>query len=370
MGIELVRKNSRHIDEFVTFDNKVYPKSEIPDDVLEEYALQRYNYITPQSEFVTDQGQVLVSDQTLIYFGQHLFYPARSINQLNANEQWLSAKKGLNDKVYAGYKFLSGEDHYLNSVTLMRRLGSYETPGKLGPSPKHITIQCIRTGSTEWEDLSTLQMPVLTFMSDGAIDYGNMIDIPATAFRVVIDEWYPGVEPDMFVGLYRLFFLTTPANFIRLPKLDTFNSDYVYAYRKNQKKELSLPKGEPEQQPAPQDTPQIQVSQSAGVDATPDRYLITPYTHIEQINLENIPESVLQVVSPDDDMRTMDIRINAPETGQIYIDTTYSSSTLHIQIRQKNQKRKKLTVNTITTGGVLLYFEQGELAKTHYLKRR
>lgn len=217
-----------HPELYIMYDGSLVTKDVLLKEELESYTC--FNPIVPQATMKTDTGYIHCSSVSVPGLAQHVFYPIpKHVTQLNELEQWFCGSKDLNSEEYIGYVFTSGEQFMLNQVNIYGRLGTQESPGLIGPTPKIMHVECTEDGTT-WERITAdLTMTDWEFMDVRCIDFKDSITTPFVGFRIVISEWNPGAQPNMFLGIYKLQFICTPCNLFRLPKLESPSETFVYA---------------------------------------------------------------------------------------------------------------------------------------------
>ena len=202
---------------YIALDNKAYVKSVIPKELLDELMVTKCHIPTKLTTY--SRGKTVASDILAYYLSQYVFCGVdEDFSTLNEYSQWLSTSKDINEKKFIGYVFTTKETHYLRKVEYIPRIGPVSKPALKCPSPKYVTIDHTFDGKT-WVPL--IEEPILCkeadFFETVTIDFGTAIDIPAKGYRLVIHEWYQGIEEDMYTGLYRLKFITEPADTIFVP---------------------------------------------------------------------------------------------------------------------------------------------------------
>ena len=202
---------------YIALDNKAYVKGVIPQELLNELMVTKCHIPTKLTTY--SRGKTVASDILAYYLSQYVFCEVdEDFSTLNEYSQWLTTSKDLNEQKFIGYIFTTKETHYLRKVEYIPRIGPVSKPALKCPSPKLVTIDHTFDGKT-WVPL--IEEPILCkeadFFETVTIDFGTAIDIPAKGYRLVIHEWYQGVEEDMYTGLYRLKFITEPADTIFVP---------------------------------------------------------------------------------------------------------------------------------------------------------
>ena len=224
----LVKKSSIHYSKYICFNNEVYAKHVIPDEILPEVAYTGVHVPTSIDTTFT-RGRSVCSNFVGHYLAQYAFCeydPTPS--SVNEYAQWLSTSHDLNSPVFIGYIFTTSETHYLRKVELVPRLGPVGIIGKKTPSPKEVTIEFTNDNGETWTSFTDdkIVLEDASFLEKLDIDFENHVNVSAKGFRVVIHSWYPGAEEDMLVGLYRCIITTEPAEKVFIPKIETEYEDF------------------------------------------------------------------------------------------------------------------------------------------------
>ena len=231
--LKYAKKTQKNIDKYHWFDGRIVDVKSVPKNEL-EWICKKDNYIDTENTFVSSRGMVVSSSFMGTFVSLNVFneFKTDSIYDVNETDQWFTDSKKLeNTNDYIGYIFTSGENFYLNSCKFIPRLGPNGRSGLKSPTPKIIMIEGLRSTSANdqslWEAISDdIILNDQGYLEATDIDFGDAVDIPMVGFRLVIKEWYPGAEPDMFTGLYKLEFQLTPATKVKLKDMGITKKGY------------------------------------------------------------------------------------------------------------------------------------------------
>lgn len=235
----LVKKSSIHYSKYICFNNEVYAKNVIPEEILPEVVYTGVHVPTSIDTTFT-RGRSICSSFVGHYLAQYAFCEYDPTpTSVNEYAQWLSTSHDLNEPAYIGYIFTTSETHYLRKVELVPRLGPVGIIGKKTPSPKEITIEFTNDNGETWTSFTDdkIILEDASFLEKLDIDFETGINVSAKGFRVVIHSWYPGAEEDMLVGLYRCIITTEPAEKVFIPKIETEYEDFYCGILKKGYKE-------------------------------------------------------------------------------------------------------------------------------------
>lgn len=226
----------------ICLTGKVYDRKDLPEEYIKEKCIQK-NYIDINNH---KRGYCLASSQKYPFRSQYLYSELiRDYSQINENKQWLSNSSNLNVEQTIDYIFTSGENHYLQGVNIIRRVGLEGKIGKRCPSPKEIVIEHLPKNHgrlLKWERFSdNITLDPMACLDIKSLSFNNNVEL-SVGFRLKILSWYPGEEKNMLTGLFRVEFISTPGDKIYLDCVDTPDSNFVYVLYKNneEKKDISL----------------------------------------------------------------------------------------------------------------------------------
>lgn len=214
--MKYIKRTEKNEDKYHWFDGRIVSVDSVLDQD-KDLVIKRDNYIHTNNSFRTERGMTVASEFMGTYVSINVFneFKTDSIDDVNETDQWLTGSKDLTKSAYVGYIFSSGEDFYLNSCRFVPRVGPKGKAGLKSPAPKVISIEGYNGSS--WEAISDdISLNDQEFLEVTDIDFGDAVDVPMSGFRLVVKEWYPGAEPDMITGLYKLEFNMTPATKVML----------------------------------------------------------------------------------------------------------------------------------------------------------
>lgn len=214
---------------FIVYDGSLGPKEYMDDLPVEQ--LGRINPIPEdQKTMSSPTGTVISSGFNVPGHPQHVFYPfPTDALSFDSKEQWFCPSRNLKESQYIGYVFSDGRKFNLNAVHILARVGTVDNPAILAPTPKIVRIEGL-TEEGDWEAITeNLEIKNWQFMTPNSFDFGDKVTAEHTGYRLVIIEWNPGADNDMFPGLFKLKFICTPTNLVKVPNIPCPDPNYRYA---------------------------------------------------------------------------------------------------------------------------------------------
>ena len=214
---------------FIVYDGSLGPKEYMDDLPVEQ--LGRINPVPEdQRTMSSPTGTVVCSGFNVPGNPQNVFYPfPTDALSFDTKEQWFCSSRNLKEPQYIGYVFSDGRKFNLNAVHILARVGTVDNPAISVPTPKIVRIEGFSEDG-EWEAItSDLEIANWQFMTPNSFDFGDKVTAEHTGYRLVIVEWNPGADSDMFPGLFKLKFICTPTNLVKVPKIPCPDSNYKYA---------------------------------------------------------------------------------------------------------------------------------------------
>ena len=214
---------------FIVYDGSLGPKEYMDDLPVEQ--LGRINPIPEdQTTMSSPTGTVISSGFNNPGSPLHVFrpFPTDALS-FDSKEQWFCPSRNLNESQFIGYVFSDGRKFNLNAVHILARVGTQENPAKLAPTPKIVRIEGL-SESGDWEAITEdIAVKEWQFMTPNSFDFGDKVTAEHVGYRLVIVEWNPGADDDMFPGLFKLKFICTPTNLVKVPVLPCPDNNYRYA---------------------------------------------------------------------------------------------------------------------------------------------
>ena len=218
----------------ICLSGKVYSRDILPQDYINEKCVKKC-YVDINNH---RRGYCLASSQKYPFRSQYLYSEIiQDYGKINENKQWLSNSSDLNKEQTIDYIFTSGENHYLQGVNIVRRVGLEGKIGKRCPSPKEIVIEHLpkkkKGPFLKWERFSdNIVLEPMSCLDIRSLSFNNTTEL-STGFRLKILSWYPGEEKNMLTGLFRVEFISTPGDKIYLEEISTPDPEFVYVLEKD-----------------------------------------------------------------------------------------------------------------------------------------